>query len=149
MPNTQFPYSADLDRLSCKFRERGGMEKFQDIWKEQCVAARSVRAQHGILSALDYLIGEKLLTYAEMAVTRPEFARELPRFVAEVRDIFDGQEIKHYLDHLERMAAMEDEQAPNEDDNKLFGDFPDQLAAKRARLAQLKELLTSTVLGTG
>lgn len=125
------------------------MEKFQDIWKEQCVAARSVRAQHGILSALDYLIGEKLLTYAEMAVTRPEFARELPRFVAEVRDIFDGQEIKHYLDHLERMAAMEDEQAPNEDDNKLFGDFPDQLAAKRARLAQLKELLTSTVLGTG
>ena len=51
------------------------MEKFQDIWKEQCVAARSVRAQHGILSALDYLIGEKLLTYAEAAVTRPEFAR--------------------------------------------------------------------------
>ena len=125
------------------------MDKFQDIWKEQCVAARSVRAQHGILSALDYLIGEKLLTYAEMAVTRPEFARELPRFVAEVRDIFNGQEIKHYLDHLERMAAMEDEQAPNEDDNELFGDFPNQLAAKRARLAQLKELLTSTVLGTG
>ena len=125
------------------------MDKFQDIWKEQCVAACSVRAQHGILSALDYLIGEKLLTYAEMAVTRPEFARELPRFVAEVRDIFNGQEIKHYLDHLERMAAMEDEQAPNEDDNELFGDFPDQLAAKRARLAQLKELLTSTVLGTG
>jgi hypothetical protein len=32
---------------------RGTMaeQKFQDIWKEQCVAARSVRAQHGILSA--------------------------------------------------------------------------------------------------
>jgi hypothetical protein len=125
------------------------MDKFQDIWKEQCVAARSVRAQHGILSALDYLIGEKLLTYAEMAVTRPEFARELPRFVADVRDIFNGEEIRHYIDHLERMAAMEDEQAPDEDDDELFGDFPDQLAAKRARLAQLKELLTSTVLGTG
>jgi hypothetical protein len=125
------------------------MDKFQDIWKEQCVAARSVRTQHGILSALDYLIGEKLLTYAEMAVTRPEFARELPRFVAEVRDIFNGEEIRHYLDHLERMAAMEDEQAPNEDDDELFSNFPDQLAAKRARLAQLKELLTSTVLGTG
>jgi hypothetical protein len=46
------------------------------------------------------------------------------------------------------MAAIEDEQAPNEDEDD-FGDFPDQLAAKRARLAQLKELLTSTVLGTG
>jgi hypothetical protein len=125
------------------------MEKFQDIWKEQCVAARSVRVRHGTLSALDYLIGEKLLAYAEVAVTRPKFARELPRFVAEVRDIFNGEEIRHYLDHLERVAAMEDEQALDEDDDELPGDVPDQLAAKRARLAQLKELLTSTVLGTG
>ena len=123
--------------------------KFQDIWKEQCAAARSVRAKHGMLSALDYLVGEKLLTYAETAVTRPDFARELPRFVAEVRDIFSGEEIGHYLDHLERMAAIEDEQAENEDDGELFGDSPDQRAAKRARLAQLKELLTSPVLGTG
>lgn len=129
-------------------RERSGMDKFQDIWKEQCVAARRIRAQHGILSALDYLIGEKLLTYAEMAVTRPQFAQELPRFVAEVRDVFNGEEIRHYVDHLERIAAMEDEQAPNEYD-ELFGNFPDQLAAKRARLAQLKELLTSTILETG
>ena len=52
-------------------------------------------SQHGILSALDYLIGEKLLIYAETAVTRPEFARELPRFVAEVREIFSGEEIGH------------------------------------------------------
>jgi hypothetical protein len=125
------------------------MEKFQDIWKEQCVAARSIRAQHGIISALDYLIGEKLLTYAEAAVTRPEFARELPRFVAEVRNIFSGEEIRHYLDHLERMAAMEDERPPDEDDDDFFCDSPDQVAANRARLAQLKELLTSAVLGTG
>jgi hypothetical protein len=34
--------------------------RFQDIWKQQCVAARGIRVQHGILSALDYLIGEKL-----------------------------------------------------------------------------------------
>ena len=121
--------------------------KFQDIWKQQCVAARSVRVQHGTVSALDYLIGEKLLTYADTAVTRPEFARELPRFVAEVRDIFSGEEIRHYLDHLERMAAIEDEQAANDDD--FLSDSPEQLAAKRARFVQLKELLMSTVLGTG
>jgi hypothetical protein len=125
------------------------MAKFQDIWKEQCVAARSIRAQHGILSALDYLIGEKLPTYAEAAATRPEFARELSRFVAEVRNIFNGEEIRHYLDHLERMAAMEDERPPDEHDEDFFCDSPDQVAANRARLAQLKELLTSAVLGTG
>ena len=38
--------------------------RFQDIWKEQCEAARGVREQHGVVSALDYLIGEKLMTYA-------------------------------------------------------------------------------------
>jgi hypothetical protein len=123
-------------------------QKFQDIWKEQCVAARSVRAQYGILFALDYLIGEKLLIYAETAVTRPEFARELPRFVAEVREMFSGEEIGHYLNHLERMAVIEDEEAGNQGDDELFDDSPEQRAAKRARLAQLKELLTSPVLGT-
>jgi hypothetical protein len=92
---------------------------------------------------------EKLLTYAEMAVTRSEFARELPRFVAEVRDIFNGEEIRHYLDHLERVAEIADEQATNEEDSDFFSDSPEELAAKRARLAQLRELLTSTVLGTG
>ena len=51
--------------------------RFQDIWKEQCEAAHVVRDQHGVVSALDYLIGEKLMTYAETAVGRPEFARDI------------------------------------------------------------------------
>jgi hypothetical protein len=122
--------------------------RFQDIWKQQCVAARGIRVQHGILSALDYLIGEKLLTYADTAVTKPEFARELPRFVAEVRDIFSGEEIRHYLDHLERMAVIEDEHT-DEDNSDFLKDSAEQLAATRARFAQLRELLTSPVLGTG
>jgi hypothetical protein len=120
--------------------------KFEHIWQEQCAAARKIRVQFGVLSCLDYLIGEKLMTFADTAVTRPEFARELPRFVAEIRAIFSGEEIRHYLDHLERTAAIEDECAPNENDE---GDSPEQLAARRARFAQLKKLLTATVLGTG
>jgi hypothetical protein len=82
-------------------------------------------------------------------VTRPGFARELPRFVAEVRDIFSLEEIRLYLEHLERMAAIEDQQAANEDDDDFFSYSPDQLAAKRAGFALLSELLTSTLLGTG
>ena len=120
--------------------------RFQDIWKEQCEAACRVRDQYGVVSALDYLIGEKLLSYAEAAVTRPEFARELPRFVAEVRNIFSAEEIRLYL---ERMAAFEDEQAPAEGNDDFLMDTPEQCAAARARLAQLTGLLTSNVLGTG
>jgi hypothetical protein len=81
-------------------------------------------------------------------MTRPELARELPRFVAEVRDIFTGEEIGHYLNHLERMAAIDGEQAANEDDDELLDDSPDRRAAKGVRLAHLKELLTSPLLGT-
>jgi hypothetical protein len=58
------------------------------------VAARRIRVQHGVLSALDYLIAEKLLSYVDTAVAKPEFARELPRFVAEVRHIFSDEEIR-------------------------------------------------------
>ena len=122
--------------------------RFQDIWKEQCEAACTVRDQYGVVSALDYLIGEKLLGYAEAAVTRPEFARELPRFVTGVRNIFSAGEIRHYLDHLERMADFEDELVPAEGDDDLLMDTPEQRAAARSRLAQLKDLLTSNVLGT-
>ena len=83
-------------------------------------------------------------------MTRPEFAWELPRFVAEVCDIFNLEKIRHYLEHLKRMVAIEDEQAVNEnDDDEFLSDYPDQLAAMRARFALLKELLTSTLLGTG
>jgi hypothetical protein len=124
--------------------------RFQDIWKEQCEVARGVREQHGVVSALDYLIGEKLMTYAETAVGRPEFARELPRFVAEIRSIFSAEEIRLYLEHLERMDAQEEQglSAEPADDNFMI-ETPEQRTARRARLVWLKELLTASVLGTG
>ena len=123
--------------------------RFQDIWKKQCEAAREVREQHGVVSALDYLIGEKLMIYAETAVTHSEFARELPRFVAEVRRIFEPTEISLYVDHLDRMAAQDEEELsamPADDD--LMIETPEQRAAARQRLARLKELLILNVLGT-
>lgn len=50
--------------------------------------------------ALDYLIGEKLLNFACAAEQRPEFARELPRFLAEVWRIFNQYEIAGYVASL-------------------------------------------------
>ena len=60
------------------------------------------------LSALDYLIGEKLIAYAEMAVTRPEFAGELPSFVEKSAEIFSAEGIRVYVVHLDRMRVLED-----------------------------------------
>ena len=123
--------------------------RFQEIWKEQCAAARSVREQYGEVSALDYLIGEKLMIFAETAVSRPEFARELPRFVIEIRRTFGSEEIRIYLEHLERMQALEDEELSDQTtEDDILIETPEQRAAARERLSQLHDLLTSTVLGT-
>ena len=70
------------------------------IWMEQCEATRVIRESFGLRSALDYLIGEKLLTFASLADKCPECAEELPSFQAEIWNIFDSIEIAGYLTKL-------------------------------------------------
>jgi hypothetical protein len=52
--------------------------RFEKIWVEQFRATRGIRRRFGAKSALDYLIGEKLIRFAEAAEQHPEFAKELP-----------------------------------------------------------------------
>lgn len=59
------------------------------IWIAQCDAARDPREETGVDSALGYLIGEKLVNFLRAADDRPDYAAEVPSFVAEIRDIFD------------------------------------------------------------
>ena len=63
-------------------------KEFHTIWREQCEAAKSIRERYGAENALDYLVDEKLMNFAGAAEQRPEFAAELPAFVAEVRKLF-------------------------------------------------------------
>src|SRR5260221_7047455 len=76
--------------------------RYQGVWIGQCEAARWIREEHGLKSAFDYIGGEKLTLYARTALTRPEFARELPRFVAEGRRLFSAEEIREHLARIER-----------------------------------------------
>jgi hypothetical protein len=74
--------------------------KFHKIWLQQCGATRRIKRQFGVKSALDYLVGEKLVNFAEAADQRWEFARELPRFQAAVWKIFNPYELAGYLTTL-------------------------------------------------
>jgi hypothetical protein len=58
--------------------------RFEKIWIEQCRATRSIKRCFGAKSALDYLVREKLRTFADAAQHDAAFARELPRFLAAV-----------------------------------------------------------------
>jgi len=69
---------------------------------EQCEAVRTIKARFGLKAAFDYIVGEKLLNFAAASAHSPDFARELPRFLSEVRRLFTPEEIAMQLADIER-----------------------------------------------
>lgn len=79
---------------------------FHFIWREQCEAARGIQQNFGIEKALGYLIGEKLVSFVRTADDDEDFAGELPKFVAEVKEIFGPHQIRNYFDTVRRIGPM-------------------------------------------
>ena len=122
--------------------------EMQKIWIDQCGAARAIRERHGLTQAFDYLVGEKLLNYASAASRHPEFARELPNFVAEVRRMFTPEEIRVHLARVDReLAARAMEYSPEDGDYVLREDTA-TLEARAQQFMTIKEMLTASTLGT-
>ena len=71
--------------------------RFEKIWVKQCRATKGIRRRFGAKSALDYLIGEKLVRFAHEAERQPEFAKELPRFLAVIWQIYNQYELAGYV----------------------------------------------------
>jgi hypothetical protein len=114
--------------------------KAHHIWIEQCEAAQTVRARFGLTAAFDYLVAEKLINFTSAASTHPDFARELPRFVSEVRRMFTPDEIAAQLAKIERAQA--------ETDAEPFRESPTAATERGRQFALIKELLTVAALGT-
>jgi len=74
--------------------------QFHKIWVQQYRATRGIKRRFGVKSALEYLLGEKLMNFANAAEQHPEFAAELPRFQAAVWNIFNPYELAGYLSSL-------------------------------------------------
>jgi hypothetical protein len=100
--------------------------EFHKIWIEQYAATENIREQFGTKNALDYLIGEKLFTFVEAAERDSEFAAEVPAFVAAIQRLFSTEEIRSYLDHLERakFLAPPEPEIEIEDDEEDMDDEP-------------------------
>jgi hypothetical protein len=79
---------------------------FHRQWITQCEAARDIKCRFGLGSALEYLVGEKLLNFIDASAQRPEFKRELPHFLAEIKRVFGPAEIRPYANRLERRASL-------------------------------------------
>jgi Sec-independent protein translocase protein TatA len=120
--------------------------KHHAIWIEQCEAARTIKARYGLQAAFDYLIGEKLMNFASAASKHPEFAREFPRFISEVRRMFTREEMRTHIIRLEREQDEKAGEAPEEDE--LNRESPIAAAERVEQFTTVKKLLTATELGT-
>jgi hypothetical protein len=116
-------------------------KEFHTIWREQCEAAKSIRERYGAENALGYLVDEKLMNFAGAAEQRPEFAAELPAFVAEVRKLFTPQELRDHFAELERTPLFETEPEDEEEFEDDPLDNPAQEVEQRQRLAWVKAML--------
>ena len=125
--------------------------KFHEIWIEQCDSAREIQLRYGLKAAFNYLVAEKLLNFADAAAADPDFARELPRFVARVRGLFTPQEIRTQLDRIEYEQTEYDadiEEGGFGEEDDLIIESPAAAGARARRFAVIKELLTAAELGT-
>jgi hypothetical protein len=104
---------------------------------------KAIRARFGLEATFDYLVGEKLLNFVEAASRAPDFARELPRLVFEVRRMFAPDEIGTHLARIER-AQQENEV----EENDPLREDPTAVAERVRQFRLIKELLTATTLGT-
>ena len=124
------------------------VDKYHQIWIEQCEAARTIRERYGLEAAFDYAVGEKLMNFASAAHDHPAFARELPRFVSEVRCMFSADEIRTHLARIEFEQSERDAESGDPDEEEVFSESPAMAAARARMFATIKELLTADVLGT-
>jgi hypothetical protein len=145
--------------MSLKGAHSMGSRKFHEIWIEQCDAAEEVKLRYGLGAAFDYLVAEKLLNFVDTASRNPEFAIELPRFVARVRDLFTVEEMRMHLNRIESErreydASIEerddfDDEDEQEEEERALGLESSTATEERARqFATIAELLTTAELGT-
>ena len=122
--------------------------KMHEIWKEQCEAAHDIKLRYGLQAAFDYVVTEKLFNFISAAADHPEFARELPRFVSEVRRMFTLDEIRTHMARIEREQQAKDAASSEDDEDETFRESPATVAARTRQFAIIKELLTAQELGT-
>jgi hypothetical protein len=120
--------------------------KAHKIWIEQCETTHTIRARFGLKAAFAYIVGEKLINFADAASRHRDFAQELPRFISEVRRMFAPEEIGAQLTRIERELNQKDEDVLDEDDP--LDEDPASIAEQARQFITIKELLTATTLGT-
>ena len=77
-----------------------------DLWREQCDAALGIKERFGSEESLGYLLGEKFLNFLRACDRHPALKAELPKFVTEIKAVFEPWEIREYLSGVRRLGPL-------------------------------------------
>jgi hypothetical protein len=72
-----------------------------------CEAVPGIRERFGLANALEYVVGEKLMTFAQMAESDEGFRAQLPAFCEGIRCLFTRTEIQGYFESAEQESAID------------------------------------------
>jgi hypothetical protein len=95
---------------------------------------------------IEMSMGHGTQAVASAASQHPEFARELPRFVSEVRRMFTSEETRTHLARLEREQSERAVDVAEEDE--LYHESPIAVSERVRQFTTIKEFLTASELGT-
>ena len=71
--------------------------RVEKVWIEQCWATKAIKRRFGAKSALDYVIGEKLLMFADAAKDDATFVQGAPQISRGHLALFNQYEITGYI----------------------------------------------------
>lgn len=78
-----------------------------ELWQDYCKVVPDIRERHGLSAALGYVVGEKLMSFAQSAETDDGFRAELPAFCKKIRKLFTTAEIERHFETAERNSRVE------------------------------------------
>ena len=91
-----------------------------------------IRERCGLEDAIRYLIGEKLFDFVRASEDDPDFAKELPAFVAEIRRLFSAA-TRHYR----HRANAEDSQTPVRNSDHMAIESRGDLASHHCSIVRI------------
>jgi hypothetical protein len=116
------------------------LKRPDELWQEYCDVAPGIREGYGVASALSYVVGEKLMMFAQTSEANDGFRAPLPAFCNQIRNLFTQLEVERYFESAERESRIETD---------LFaGANADEIEDLRAR-RRVKARSRAPLLGEG
>jgi len=108
--------------------------------------APGIRERYGVASALRYVVGEKLMMFAQTAETDDGFRAQLPAFCTKIRSLFTPLEIERHFESAERESRIETDlfAGANADEIEDLRELVEESKRDRERRSWVKAMLLRT-----